>query len=207
MVKGLTKLFVAAVTVAAISGCASSEKSVGSMTVKRYKEDRPRVDQELSGNSGYLYGTPQQSTAERKPTRRIYYVEFSKENKESKSNVVEKTYTLPERRQRTSDDESMNTGDLPDGAYSYSEIREPAAYGDTSVNVTRETVISDTAPVAPSADLPQQYVVTTDDTLQKISKKFYGSYSKWNKIYEANKDVIQNPDRINAGTTITIPEL
>ncbi|MCA9400789.1 MAG: LysM peptidoglycan-binding domain-containing protein [Candidatus Omnitrophica bacterium] len=51
-----------------------------------------------------------------------------------------------------------------------------------------------------------EYVIQKDDTLQKISKKFYDSYSKWTKIYEANKNVIKSPDRIAPGTTIRIPQ-
>ncbi|MBI5023504.1 MAG: LysM peptidoglycan-binding domain-containing protein [Candidatus Omnitrophica bacterium] len=50
-----------------------------------------------------------------------------------------------------------------------------------------------------------QYTAEKDDTLQKISKKFYDSYSKWTRIYEANKSVIPNPDRIKPGTVLQIP--
>ena len=41
--------------------------------------------------------------------------------------------------------------------------------------------------------------------VQKISKKFYDSYSAWPQIYEINKDVIGNPDRIKPGIVIQIP--
>jgi len=50
-----------------------------------------------------------------------------------------------------------------------------------------------------------EYTVEKDDTLQKISKKFYDSYSKWPRIYEANKAVIPNPDKIQPGIVIQIP--
>ena len=46
-----------------------------------------------------------------------------------------------------------------------------------------------------------------DDTLQKISKKVYGSHGKWTKIYDANKDKIKNPNFVKPGTVITIPPL
>ncbi len=49
------------------------------------------------------------------------------------------------------------------------------------------------------------YTVEKDDTLQKISHKFYNSYGKWTRIYEANKPVIPNPDRIKPGTVLQIP--
>ncbi len=56
-------------------------------------------------------------------------------------------------------------------------------------------------------EAPQDYVVEKDDTLQKISKKVYGSYSKWTKIYEANRDVIKDPNFLKAGITLKIPAL
>lgn len=50
------------------------------------------------------------------------------------------------------------------------------------------------------------YKVMSGDTLQKISKQFYGTYKKWQKIYEANRDRLTNPNKIKPGTTINIPE-
>ena len=44
------------------------------------------------------------------------------------------------------------------------------------------------------------------DSLSKIAKQFYGSAGQWKKIYEANKDVIKNPDLIYPGQTFKIPE-
>ena len=51
----------------------------------------------------------------------------------------------------------------------------------------------------------QTYTVQKDDTLQKISKKVFGYYGKWYKIYEANKDKINNPNILKPGTVLTIP--
>lgn len=49
------------------------------------------------------------------------------------------------------------------------------------------------------------YTVVSGDTLWKISKKFYGDGSKYNKIYEANKSVLKNPNAIYPKQVITIP--
>ena len=51
------------------------------------------------------------------------------------------------------------------------------------------------------------YTVGKDDTLQKISQKFYGTTRKWKLIYDNNLDVIKNPDRLYPGTQIKIPAL
>lgn len=51
------------------------------------------------------------------------------------------------------------------------------------------------------------YIVRKGDTLSKISKRYYGSANQWNKIYEANRDVLgNNPDFLRLGTKLIIPE-
>jgi nucleoid-associated protein YgaU len=52
----------------------------------------------------------------------------------------------------------------------------------------------------------QKYTVEKNDTLQKISQKFYGTTKKWGKIYEANKDTLKTPDRVYPGRTLNIPD-
>lgn len=52
----------------------------------------------------------------------------------------------------------------------------------------------------------QIYQVQKDDTLQKISKKFYGSFEQWPKIYEYNRDTMADPHRLKPGQKIKIPQ-
>ena len=59
---------------------------------------------------------------------------------------------------------------------------------------------------APVQDF-ESYTVGKNDTLQKISKKFYGTTKKWMKIYEANKDVLHSPNKLYAGQTLKIPSI
>lgn len=51
----------------------------------------------------------------------------------------------------------------------------------------------------------EKYTVQKGDTLEKISKKFYGTTKKWNKIYKANKAILPAPDKIYPGQIIDIP--
>ena len=63
---------------------------------------------------------------------------------------------------------------------------------------------SSTAP--PSYSAARTYTVQKGDTLWKIAKELYGKGSAWTRIHEANKDVIKNPDLIQPGWTLRIPE-
>jgi nucleoid-associated protein YgaU len=68
----------------------------------------------------------------------------------------------------------------------------------------QESFVSEPLPEASLTS--QKYVVGKNDTLQKISKKFYGTTKKWTKIYEANKDVLKGPDKVYPGQTLNIPD-
>lgn len=49
------------------------------------------------------------------------------------------------------------------------------------------------------------YVVQKGDSLWKIAKELLGSGSRWNELYEANRDVIRNPNKIYVGLELAIP--
>ena len=51
----------------------------------------------------------------------------------------------------------------------------------------------------------QEYTVKSGDTLSKLAERFYNSMSKWEKIYEANKDTLKNPNYIYIGQKLMIP--
>jgi nucleoid-associated protein YgaU len=51
----------------------------------------------------------------------------------------------------------------------------------------------------------QSYTVQKGDTLSHIAKQFYGSAGKWNAIFEANRDQLDDPDRIQPGQVLRIP--
>lgn len=74
-----------------------------------------------------------------------------------------------------------------------SNIEEPAA-----------AAFQETSNETPAQSF-EKYTVAKNDTLQKISKKFYGTTKKWMKIYNANKDVLRAPDKLYPGQTLNIP--
>jgi nucleoid-associated protein YgaU len=49
------------------------------------------------------------------------------------------------------------------------------------------------------------YEIVRGDTLGAVAKRYYGSAGKYMKIFEANKSIIENPDKIYPGQKIRIP--
>jgi len=64
-------------------------------------------------------------------------------------------------------------------------------------------------PVEPAASgegEARTYTVVSGDTLWKIAERMYGNGSQYMKIFEANTDLLENPDRIFPGQKLVIPE-
>ena len=59
------------------------------------------------------------------------------------------------------------------------------------------------APVGKSGS--QEYTVKAGDTLSRLAEQFYNAPNKWEKIYEANRDLLKNPNYIYVGMKLMIP--
>jgi nucleoid-associated protein YgaU len=66
-------------------------------------------------------------------------------------------------------------------------------------------VKSGASSTAPAAQVYQTYVVVSGDSLSRIAKHFYGSGNAWKQIFEANADILQDPNRIFPGQKLKIP--
>ena len=64
--------------------------------------------------------------------------------------------------------------------------------------------------IQPEAKEPEPeftfYTIVSGDSLSKIAKKYYGSANEWQTLFEANREVIQNPDLIYPGQVIRVPK-
>ncbi|REG85983.1 LysM peptidoglycan-binding domain-containing protein [Winogradskyella sediminis] len=52
-----------------------------------------------------------------------------------------------------------------------------------------------------------RHTVSSGETLGKIAKQYYGEPGKYQKIFEANTDILKNPDMIHPGQELVIPNL
>lgn len=58
----------------------------------------------------------------------------------------------------------------------------------------------------PDHDEAEFYTIVKGDTLSHIAKHFYGDANKYPEIFEANREVIKDPDLIYPGQRIRIPK-
>jgi nucleoid-associated protein YgaU len=77
--------------------------------------------------------------------------------------------------------------------------RVDPTYADMSLDLT----IDPSPPVPKPAD--RTYTVASGDSLSKISKQFYGDANQYMKIFEANRDVLSDPDKIAVGQVLKVP--
>ena len=74
---------------------------------------------------------------------------------------------------------------------------------DLMAEITYDT---DAATSQPASHTTQTYTVKAGDTLSKIAKQHYGNANLYMKIFEANKDLLRDPDKIQVGQVLKIPE-
>lgn len=88
-----------------------------------------------------------------------------------------------------------------------------SSYSDLTADIT----VNQSA--APAQQQPQQamgagvgssgnmrrYTVKSGDSLSKISKEFYGNAGDYMKIFEANRDKLSDPNKIQPGQELVIP--
>jgi nucleoid-associated protein YgaU len=153
--------------------------------VRTYQTTRDRVDQDINiGNRGYVSGqAPAASVpAERQKTRTVRNIEIELHSPIKFERMSKKG---PVQKEKTQDADLWgNRGFITESEIA--EKSEPLVSNDKPLNI-------------------EKYTVQKNDTLQKISQKFYGTTRKWNKIYEANKNVLRSPNNIYPGQVIKIP--
>ncbi len=52
----------------------------------------------------------------------------------------------------------------------------------------------------------RRYTVQAGDSLSKIAEKFYGRATEYQKIFEANRDKLSDPNKVSVGAELVIPQ-
>lgn len=177
-----------------------------------------RVDQKIQGNRGIIFGkAPSLPKKERRKTRTIYDVEIElgspldiemKKREDGPSQEGNKGYiqrkdVFEERRAPV---RTQSSG-LTQGALPLYSGKPQVIYQKPAVDTLKKEGAGEIRESAgKEGAVHETYTVEKGDTLQKISKKFYGTTRQWKKIYEANKELLKSPDTIRPGQTLNIPQ-
>ena len=169
-----------------------------------YVMTKDRVGYNQIRNGGCITGKCAPAPAPAEKTRKVY--------------VLELTQPVPESQVRKIESNAITaiTETTPTPPATTAAVPAASASGAPQANAQQPAVVIPVIGDQPESQpavaaqnggnlQAQTYTVQKDDTLQKISKKVYGSYGKWYKIYEANKDRIKNPNFVKPGTVLTIP--
>lgn len=74
------------------------------------------------------------------------------------------------------------------------------------VNTPRQAQPQQSGPASGQRPTQQrEYTIKPGDSLSKIAKQVYGNAADWQKIYQANRNTIKDPDLIHPGQKIILP--
>ncbi|MEO5596439.1 MAG: peptidoglycan-binding protein LysM [Lysobacteraceae bacterium] len=73
-------------------------------------------------------------------------------------------------------------------------------------NVSSVEHVDDHMSVSNAGAASDYYTVKSGDTLSSIAKKFYDAANKYPAIFEANKPMLSDPDKIYPGQVLRIPK-
>jgi len=75
-----------------------------------------------------------------------------------------------------------------------------AAGGENPSDIMADIDVADTTVYA-------RHTVESGESLSKIAKHYYKDPMKYNAIFEANKNILKNPDMIHPGQELVIPNI
>ncbi len=62
-----------------------------------------------------------------------------------------------------------------------------------------------TVPLSPSGNADLRYIVRGNDSLSSLARRFYGDARQWPRIYQANRELVDDPNILPVGVEIVIP--
>ena len=79
------------------------------------------------------------------------------------------------------------------------------SYSDLTADLTVSPNAAPATAQSSAGMAEQTYTVERGDTLSKIAQQVYGSANQYMRIFEANRDQLSDPDKIQVGQTLKIP--
>jgi len=123
-------------------------------------------------------------------------------------NLEVKTLIMMEFNNRVEADNTLNMIRVEEKPHVAAPVEEPTVRVD-ALQPEEATIRVDVDPNAPKTDDDGNviYEVVPGDTLGGIAKSFYGKANLYMKIFDANRDILDNPDLIKVGQKLRIPKV
>lgn len=175
----------------------------GCVTVKPVTCER--VDQEISGNQGFLMGegslTPSKA---RKTTKTFIKVDIDLTRREAEV-VATEEYSDKKHSDSLKKIASDKPGDYNKGYFEAEADSKPETISDMSRVIVED--VEEIEIITVLEPVYDYYVVKKGETLWDIAGRpeVYGNSSKWKLIFNANKDKIKKPSLIKPGMKLKIP--
>jgi LysM repeat protein len=77
--------------------------------------------------------------------------------------------------------------------------------GDVVADIRVEAAAAKPAAAAPASKPPETYTVKAGDSLSKIAKEHLGNANAYMAIFNANRDILTDPDKIKPGMVLKLP--
>lgn len=110
--------------------------------------------------------------------------------------VVTLTGEAPSREVATMAMQKLDEMVSPDNIINSIKVDKPAPEPEALVDVAEEVEVP----------TERYHMVAAGDTLGHIAQKYYGKASAYMKIFEANRDILDDPNLIKVGQKLKIPE-
>lgn len=85
-------------------------------------------------------------------------------------------------------------------------VAKPTSAPAAVVPVASPTAAATAAPSVATKAGGRIHEVASGDTLMEVAKKYYGDPMGYEKIFEANKDILDSPDSLQIGQKLKIPD-
>jgi nucleoid-associated protein YgaU len=103
------------------------------------------------------------------------------------------------------------TFDAPSGTVHVAGVAKDQATKEKVIlscgNIAGVEKVDESITVREASEPAQYHTVAKGDSLSAIAKEYYGDANKYQAIFEANKPMLQDPDKIYPGQSLRIPPL
>lgn len=173
--------------------------------IRVYKFKKERVDIDVTGNQGIIYGQTPPAHKVKTPMRELYGVDIELPTvEEIRQRIKKKQESVsPEEKKPKQEETESKSIEKPSTIKKVEKRKLQVVQPKQQVKKVMPSKVEKGAKVK---KVPWTYIVKRGDTLEKIAAlpEVYADASLWPEIYKANRDILKTPDSLKEGMTLKI---